>query len=315
MEKEIQSAMTLLLGDNIISALGFTTEENYRNVKQGVCGLRPFAGRYGLPEPFMASEIDDARLDDAFRNVSSGQTSVNYTKLEKASIVSVAEALKGTGINPSDGTVLFILSTTKGNVFLLDENRQAGYEREQLYLWRSAELIARFFGNGNRPAVVSNACISGAAALVAAQRELRSGRYECVIVTGADVLSEFIITGFQSFKALSQEVCKPFDANRTGLNIGEAAATVILTECGSLPGSPSGGFPAVHRTPSRQCVSHLPGSATHNKKRPLIIPQHHPAHHISAATSSLRQAPCVTMRITYPARRVRAKVPTVRFKR
>ena len=66
--------------------------------------------------------------------------------------------------------------------------------------------------------------------MIAAQRELRSGRYGYAVVTGIDVLSEFIVTGFQSFKALSQEVCKPFDANHTGLNLGEAAATVIMTE-------------------------------------------------------------------------------------
>jgi len=222
--------MTVLLSDNIISALGFTAEENYRNVKQGVCGLKFFADRYGLPEPFMASEIDAARLDGAFEKASGKHDTANYSKLEKASIVSVAEALKGTDIDPADSRVLFVLSTTKGNIFLLDSNEQDGYERDQLYLWRSAELVSRFFGNTNQPLVVSNACISGASAMIAAQRELRSGRYDYAIVIGADVLSKFIVTGFQSFKALSQEVCKPFDANRSGLNIGEAVATVVMTE-------------------------------------------------------------------------------------
>lgn len=226
--------MTRLLSDNIISALGFTAEENYRNVKQGVCGLKLFTERYDIPEPFMASEIDDARLNDAFEKTLAAHPAAigsNYTKLEKAAIVSVAEALKNTKIDPSDENVLFILSTTKGNVFLLDENESNGYEHDQLYLWRSAELIARFFGNLNSPEVLSNACISGASAIVAAQRELWGGRYEYVVVIGADVLSKFIVTGFQSFKALSQEVCRPFDVNRAGLNIGEAVATLILTEC------------------------------------------------------------------------------------
>ena len=190
----------------------------------------------------MASEIDDARLNSAFERTNSATSTANaghadpssetpnYTKLEKASIVSIAGALKDTGIDPSDRNVLFILSTTKGNIFLLDENHSGSYEQNQLYLWRSAELIARFFGNINRPMVVSCACISGASSMIAAQRALRSVRYDHAIVTGADVLSEFIVTGFQSFKALAQDVCKPFDANRKGLNIGEAAATVILTE-------------------------------------------------------------------------------------
>jgi 3-oxoacyl-[acyl-carrier-protein] synthase-1 len=244
MEKEAGAVMTVLLSDNIISSLGFTTEENYRNVKQGRCGLRFFADRYALPEPFMASEIDDARLDEAFDGLlacSPADTArlparhrpaegADYTRLEKASIVSAAEALQYTRVDPADKRTLFILSMTKGNIFLADENERQGYERHQIYLWRSAELIAGFFGNPNPPVVVSNACISGLSALIAAQRELRSGRYDYAIVTGVDVLSEFIVTGFQSFKALSQEVCKPFDAHRAGLNIGEAAATVVLAE-------------------------------------------------------------------------------------
>ena len=233
--------MTLLLSDNIISALGFTAEENYRSVRQGVCGLKLFADRYDLPEPFMASEIDDIQLNIVFEKVLveysavgsgfSGMVSdVNYTKLEKAAIVSAAEALKNTNIDPSGEDVLFILSTTKGNVFLLDENVQEEYEQDQLYLWRSAELISRFFGNPNQPEVLSNACISGASAIIAAQHNLRLGKYKYVVVIGVDMLSKFIVTGFQSFKALSQEACKPFDVNRAGLNIGEAVATLVLTE-------------------------------------------------------------------------------------
>ncbi|MDR3194797.1 MAG: hypothetical protein LBT76_05855, partial [Tannerella sp.] len=101
---------------------------------------------------------------------------------------------------------------------------------EQVYLWRSAELIAGYFGNRNTPLVVSNACISGACALLAARRALQAGRFEYVVVAGADVLSRFIIAGFQSFKALSPERCKPFDAQRAGLNIGETASTLVLTE-------------------------------------------------------------------------------------
>ena len=243
--------MTILTGDNIISSLGFTTGENYRKVKQGVCGLQPYTGRFGLPEPFMASEIDGALLDKAFAKVCVEYADVykknstdadikeelylkkkdrKYTKLEKACIVSIAGALKGTDIDPTGGDVLFILSTTKGNIFLLDKNEKKGFKQDQLYLWRSADIVAVFFGGMYNSYVVSNACISGASALIAAQRELLSRRYKHVIVTGVDVLSKFVIAGFQSFKALSQAVCKPFDVNRAGLNIGEAVATIILSE-------------------------------------------------------------------------------------
>jgi 3-oxoacyl-[acyl-carrier-protein] synthase-1 len=234
MEKEKQLVMTILVGDNIISALGFSSEENFSNVKRGKSGLRLFDDKFDFSEPVIASEINDCLLEDTFNSITPAtlvkEQNIKYTKLEKASIVSVYNSLKNTNIDPSDDKTLFILSTTKGNVFLLDPSNRTGYDPQQLYLWRSAELISRFFGNKNTPLVVSNACISGASAIIAAQRALKSKRYETVIVIGADMLSQFVITGFQSFKALSQEFCKPFDVNRNGLNIGEAAATLILTE-------------------------------------------------------------------------------------
>lgn len=221
--------MTTLLSDNIISALGFTAEENYRKAKQGVSGLSCFTDCFDLPEPFVASIIDDVLLEQAFAALPPVRK--QYTKLEKAAILSVSEALKGVSFDPADERVLFILSSTKGNVFLLDlEEKKNGYEPEQVYLWRSAELIAQYFGNTNTPLVISNACISGATALLAAQRMLQARLYDYVVVVGTDMLSRFIISGFQSFKALSQAPCKPFDIGRTGLNIGETAATLILTE-------------------------------------------------------------------------------------
>ena len=124
--------------------------------------------------------------------------------------------------------MLFVLSTTKGNVELLQDLRD--YEPSRPYLWRSAQLISRYFGNANEPIVVSNACISGCAALHLVKPLLQKHGFRYVVVIGADVLSKFIISGFQSFKALSPDFCRTFDADRTGLNLGEAAATIIFAE-------------------------------------------------------------------------------------
>jgi len=220
--------MITLLGDNIISALGFTTNDNFLKLKQGVSGLTFFRDYFDLPEPFMASMIDDEMLDNAFSQLPD-VSKKKYTKLEKAAILSISKALKNKKINPANEKVLFILSTTKGNVFLIDPLQNEDYEPERVFLWRSAELIAGYFGNKNTPITLSNACVSGAHALIAAQRALLSRKYKYVIITGVDVLSRFIVSGFQSFKALSQRNCRPFDAHRDGLNIGEAAATIIVS--------------------------------------------------------------------------------------
>ena len=62
-----------------------------------------------------------------------------------------------------------------------------------------------------------------------AARCLQCGDYDYAVVAGCDVLSPFIISGFQSFKAVSSQLCRPFDMSRDGLNLGEAAATVVYS--------------------------------------------------------------------------------------
>src|SRR6185312_9668599 len=101
--------------------------------------------------------------------------------------------------------------------------------KKKISLSHSANLISAHFGFVNRPVIISNACISGVLAIITGLRLLRSGQYENAVIAGADVISKFIFSGFQSFQALSQQICKPFDKWRDGLNLGEGAATVILS--------------------------------------------------------------------------------------
>jgi 3-oxoacyl-[acyl-carrier-protein] synthase-1 len=209
-----------IIGTNIISSLGFTTNENFEKVKQGISGIQPYdVGTFDLPEAFRASLIDKKKLNDEF-----GRENDGYTNLEKAAILSVLSANKEAEIDLSSEKTLFILSTTKGNVDWLD-----GKDENRKFLWHTAGLIAGFFQNPNTPIVVSNACISGSVAQIVAMRELETGKYDYAVVVGVDFLSKFIISGFQSFKALAPEVCRPFDKERCGLNLGEAAATVMLS--------------------------------------------------------------------------------------
>lgn len=212
------------LGDNICSPLGFTTEENWQNLLAGNSGLRYYENGFDLPESFCASLIDKEKLEETFSHLSTNQ-SIRYTNFEKISIISATDAIERSHIDASAADVIFIFSTTKGNVELLQD--LDGYESTRPYLWRSAELVAQHFGNPNSPIVVSNACISGCAAQITALRLLESQRYRYAVVIGADLLSKFVISGFQSFKALSPTFCQPFDAERVGLNLGEAAATIV----------------------------------------------------------------------------------------
>ena len=217
--------MIVSVAHNIISPLGMTTIENYKAVKAGRSELKRYEGLWGLPEPFTASLMDRDKVEQTFSEIADNK---QYTFFEKMVILSARKALQQTDIDPTSNKVLFILSTTKGNVFLLDK-RETGFPQERVRLGMAAKQMTDFFHNPNTPIVVSNACISGVCAQIQAMRELESGRFDYVVTVGADVQSAFIVSGFQSFKALSVDPCKPFDANRTGLNLGDAAATIIYT--------------------------------------------------------------------------------------
>lgn len=216
--------MITAIADNIISPLGFTSDENFRAVLDGKTALRLHEGLFGLPEPACVSLTDREKVTERFVQICS--ESDEYTYFEKLCILSASTAIAESGMEAGSDDTLFVLSTTKGNVELLTEN---GAIDPRCYPAESAKKIAGFFGNMNVPTVVSNACVSGVCAQIAAARALMSGRYKNAVITGCDVLSKFIISGFQSFKALSQEPCRPYDRERTGLNLGEAAGTIILT--------------------------------------------------------------------------------------
>jgi 3-oxoacyl-[acyl-carrier-protein] synthase-1 len=217
--------MIVKVSDNIISPLGMTTAENYAAVKAGRSELKRHDGLWQLPEPFTASLMDREVVNETAADL---HIDDRYTFFEKMIILSATKALEQTDIDPTSDSVLFILSTTKGNVFLLDK-RETGFPSERVLLGLAAKQMTDYFHNPNTPIVVSNACISGVCAQIQAMRELESGRFDYVVTVGADVQSAFIVSGFQSFKALSVDPCKPFDAKRTGLNLGDAAATIIYT--------------------------------------------------------------------------------------
>lgn len=217
--------MIVSVAHNILSPLGMTSAENYAAVKAGRSELKRHDGLWNLPEPFTASLMDREKVEDVFSEIADNK---RYTFFEKMIILSAKRALEQTNIDPTSSKVLFILSTTKGNVFLLDK-RETGFPKERVLLGVAARQMTDFFHNPNTPIVVSNACISGVCAQIEAMRNLESGAFDFVVTVGCDVQSAFIVSGFQSFKALSMESCKPFDANRTGLNLGDAAATIIYT--------------------------------------------------------------------------------------
>jgi 3-oxoacyl-[acyl-carrier-protein] synthase-1 len=227
MEKKngiIESVMkqVYFTGDSIISSLGFSSQENFNQLKNGITGIRKMNNPVFYPEPFIASLIDRQKVNVLFPDD-------QYTLLEKILILSVKDALKSSYVDISSGKTVIILSTTKGNIDLLDKSLAARFDEQRVLLWKLGEMIAGYFGNPNKVRVISNACISGVLAINDAAMLLQNDIYENAVVVGGDIVSKFVLSGFMSFHSLSPEPCKPFDTNRDGLSLGEAAGTVILS--------------------------------------------------------------------------------------
>lgn len=216
--------MIYKIADNILSPLGETTLQNYQAVKSGRSALARHDHRWALPESVTASLFTE---EQEGRFMVSG-----LSRFESMVVTSVRQALSQTALDVSQPNVVLILSTTKADVELLEQvsplQGTLG-EVTSLSPADSALRIARELGITTQPIVVCNACISGLSALILASRLLEDGQYDYAVVCGADSQSRFIVSGFQSLKALSTEPCRPFDMERIGLNLGEAAATMLLS--------------------------------------------------------------------------------------
>ncbi|WP_295796936.1 beta-ketoacyl synthase N-terminal-like domain-containing protein [Mucilaginibacter sp.] len=218
-----------VVADNIFSPLGKTTAENFEHLKNSISGVKCHDDESLSPAPFYASLFDDSK-----QFLQSGD---GYTKFEHLLIASIADGLKNADIDSTDKKTALIISSTKGNISLLETEENNPALQQRIAMSSSAKMVAEHFGFQTRPVIISNACISGVMAIITGMRLLKAGLYENAVIAGADVISKFIVSGFQSFQALSPAVCRPFDKNRDGLNLGEGAATVILSTQKKFEGS------------------------------------------------------------------------------
>jgi 3-oxoacyl-[acyl-carrier-protein] synthase-1 len=197
--------MIYIGAEEIVSPLGQNTEENFRAICENRSGISLVAHAGFGNESVHLSKINFLPERNTFEYLL-------IDTLSKA-INSVDSCLVS-----SEKTIV-IISSTKGD---LDRNISNPFEESIAALVKQFHLV-------HEPVVVSNACISGVLAINAANNFIRAGLYDHAIVLGCDVISDFVLYGFQSLFAVSAEPCAPFDANRSGVTLGEGCAAVILS--------------------------------------------------------------------------------------
>lgn len=214
-----------IASDSIFSPLGTTTEENMRAVMTGNTGIRLTEDSSLFHRGFYGARIEDDKYIDIVASLGD-----EMTRLEKRILHVIFQALEGdSALHKAvlEGNTRLILATTKGDIGLIEGmGEKIG---TQPFPGVLAERINSYLGLKSSPLLISNACISGINAIITGARLIEQGKCDHAIVVGADLMTRFVVTGFESFHSVSAGICKPYDAKRDGLNLGEAAGAIILT--------------------------------------------------------------------------------------
>ena len=199
-----------------MTPLGFDLVSTIEAVLQGQSGIakHPTMGRWAA---IPLSKIDDRGIAAQFVTTPfKGQ----FSRLEQLLLLAVQPLLPRIAIT---SRTAFILSTTKGNINNLSTDASLPY------LSTLAHKIATQLGVTSQPIVLSNACVSGVMALSVADRLLKAGVYDSAIILAGDEISDFVLSGFQSFQAISASPCQPYSPDRDGITLGEATAAAYVT--------------------------------------------------------------------------------------
>ena len=225
-----------ITGMGIISAIGNNVEENYTSLIEGKIGISKISKINTIhKDSIMVGEI--AFTNKEFEQQLGLTPNNNYSRTAFLGATAAKEALKNAGIsNINKYKTGLISATSVGGMDMTEayyydylENKETQKYIEGNHAGDSTQKIAEQLGiEQGLVTTISTACSSAANAIMLGARLIKSGQLERVIVGGADCLSKFTINGFKTLMILSDTYNSPFDDNRKGLNLGEAAAFLVL---------------------------------------------------------------------------------------
>ena len=227
----------VITGAGIVTALGLDWQTNAEGFRTGRTAFRPVTlFDVSRQRVKVAAEVDLPRELPATR-----LRPRELRRLDRASkllLLATHQAWSQSNWSPSENLPV-VLGTTSGGMSLGEAyyrqaihdppnprgqaTRIAHYQAQ-----RQGIDLAAAFGFRGPLTIIANACASGANAVGHAWSLLRAGRAERVLTGGYDALSQLVFAGFDSLQALSPTQCRPFDAHRDGLALGEGAAVLTL---------------------------------------------------------------------------------------
>jgi 3-oxoacyl-[acyl-carrier-protein] synthase-1 len=225
----------VVTGAGLVSALGVNKEEALAALRERRGGIAPLAylntSLKGLP----AGEVK--RTNRQMRQALGLPETEITTRTSLMGMIALREALEQANL-PEDTQALrraLVSGTTVGGMDRSERYYRDFLENDTRNAYISAhdcgactEMIADQAGGFSMVHTISTACSSAANAIMTGAMLIRSGRADLVAAGGCECITRFHLNGFNTLMILDGEPCKPFDANRAGLNLGEGAAYVVL---------------------------------------------------------------------------------------
>ncbi|MGX8689222.1 MAG: beta-ketoacyl-[acyl-carrier-protein] synthase family protein [Bacteroidaceae bacterium] len=234
-----QDRSVLITGCGIISAIGLDKGQvldSLRNVRTGIGPLRYLkTGHTEFP-------VGEVKLtDEEMERMMGIPTGTPTTRTSLMGMIALHEALAEAGLTREmlQG-VAFVNGTTVGGMdkseqyyldFVENDTRNAYISTHDC--GSCSEMIADRFGRFRMITTISTACSSAANAIELGADMIRLGEADIVVAGGAECITKFHLNGFNSLMILDRNQCRPFDAGRAGLNLGEGAAFVVLESSSS----------------------------------------------------------------------------------
>ena len=226
----------VVTGIGVISAVGNTVDANRTALVNGQCGITPLRNidtRFAGLMPFGEIKTTTGTLKEQLHASEPG-----VTRTMLLSLHAFNEAVADSGLPASDISSLntaFISGNTVGGMCLTDElyadTRSTANGTEYMTSYDAASVGIyvqdRYRMNGITD-TFNTACSSSANAIMYGAKLIQHGFAKRAIVGGADTLAKFTINGFNALRILSDDICRPFDKDRKGLNLGEGSAYIVL---------------------------------------------------------------------------------------
>ncbi len=227
----------LVTGAGIISAIGVGVESTLQSLLKGESGISPIAHLDTEHSEFPVGEVKLSNIE------LSRMLGCGYPESELRTVLlgtaAAREAVASAELTPAKlKKSAFINGTTVGgmdkterhfsNVF--DSNAEIEESCELKYndCGYSTDLIADNTGCFQLVTTTSTACSSAANAIIFGANLIKAGVVDIAVAGGAEALTKFHLNGFNSLMILDRERCRPFDAGRSGINLGEGAAYLVL---------------------------------------------------------------------------------------